>query len=269
VNGYSLRNLLSGLGVKKGDVILLHSSYKRIAYLKLTASQILEAIIESIGGEGTLILPAYAWSGTPEGYREYFEKRPVFDVRHTPVHIGHLPETFRLMPGVKRSLSYWWSVCASGKQREVITENQEKISDSYGQGSSFEILRENNVKILGLGVSLNTTSLSPIVDFKLGNKHTQRVFTEAPQTGILLAYDGNRIDTKTHWLLPDYVRSTKPSRLIEYSEKFRNAIFRNDEGTTIQFCYEFNAYYEEAMRLGLEANRRSSKMPWLENYGQK
>ena len=263
----NLKTLLSKLNVKKGDVILLHSSYKRIAYLRLTANQILDAILESIGDTGTLILPAYAWDGTSEGYREYFERRPLFDVRNTPARIGHLPETFRSMPNLKRSLSYWWSICVWGKLADVVTKDQEKVSDSYGKGSSFEILRENNVKMLGLGVSLNTTSLSPIVDFKLGNKHTHRVFTEAPQTAVLLDYDGKRVETKTYWLLPDYVRSTKPSKLIEYSEKFRNAIFRKDEGTTIQFCYEFNAYYEEAMRLGLEASRRSSKMPWLETYG--
>lgn len=261
-----LKSLLGNLNVRKGDVIFLHSSFKRLSYLQLSAEEILMTIMEVIGPDGTLVLPAYAWYKTAEGYGRYFHERPIFDIRNAKANIGHIPETFRLMPGVRRSLSYWWSVCAWGRHAGLVTRDQEKIEHYYGDGSSFELLRRHDVKMLGLGVSLNTTSLSPILDHRLGDRHTRRVFTEYPEKGQVIDYYGEEIETRCYWLLPEYVRLTKPSRVIDYSEKLRDSIYRWDEGQHIQFCYEFRVYYEEALRLGLEASKNSLKMPWLENY---
>jgi hypothetical protein len=170
------------------------------------------------------------------------------------------------MPEVERSVSYWWPICAWGKLAKTVTENQEKVVNYYGEGSSFRTLCENDVKILGLGVSLNTTSLSPIVDYMLGEDHPQRVFTDDVQDGWVIDFDGNKILTKSYWLLPDYVRLTKPSKVMEYSEVLRKAIKRQDEGTTIQFCYKFNVYMSEALRLARMTVSQELKIPWLENY---
>ena len=261
-----LENLLKELTIRAGDVVFFHSSFNRLRYLNLSAEQILKIIINTLGENGTLVLPCYAWEKTWQGYREYFHDRPIFDIRHTPANIGYIPETFRKMPGVKRSLNYWWSICAFGKLAEEVIKDQARIVYYYGEGSSFDTLRKNKVKILGLGVSLNTTSLSPMVDYILGKDHPQKIFTKYPQKGNIIDYEGKRIETNSYWLLPEAVRLMKPSKVIEYSTKLQKALYRKDEGTTIQFTYEFNIYFEEAHRLALEAIKTGKKLPWLESY---
>lgn len=263
--------LLDRLRVESGDVIYLHTSFKRLAYLKLTGPQFLAALVERLGSKGTLALPSFAWnldkSERPwKGYRDYFETRPRFDVVKTPANIGWIPELFRSLPGVRRSLNYWWPICAAGRFATELTTGQEKVIHPYGPGSSFDMLREYGVKILGLGVSLNTTSLALIPDYALGARHSQQVFTETPQTGVVIDERGGEIETRSFWLLPDIVRLIKPGILIEQSAKLREAILRADEGETINFSYPYGVYHHEALRLGEEACTHHEAVPWLRDY---
>lgn len=259
------KDLLKHLNINSGDVLFFHSSFKRIAYLELSPEHILNIIMEIIGPEGTLVLPAYGWSGTSNGYKEYYESRTIFNIKEK-CNIGYIPETFRKMDGVQRSISYWWSVCAWGKLSEIVTSNQQNVTHYYGADSSFGILHEHKVKILGLGVSLNTTSLSPIVDYRLGENHTQNVFSTNLETGLIKGFDGHCIETNNYWLLPDYVKTTKPSRVFEYSQKLRKTLIRKDEFDTIQFSYDFNMFFQEAFHLGMEMSHKKQPMPWLANY---
>lgn len=242
-----------------------------MAYLELTGEQFLGILLERLGPAGTLVLPSFAWNLDKrerpwKGYNDYFESRPVFDVRRTPANIGWIPELFRAWQGVRRSVSYWWSICARGALAEVLTSGQESIVHPYGPGSSFELLRRHDVKILGLGVSLNTTSLAPVPDYVLGQQHTQDVFTDEPQKGVVIDHDGVRVETHSFWLLPEVVRLIKPGVLIEESEELHRAVARADEDSNINFSYPYAVYHGEALRLGAQACAEGRPVPWLRNY---
>ena len=272
---YRLFNqLLDQLGIESGDLIYLHTSFKRMGYLALTGEQLLDALVERLGPNGTLVLPSFAWNldktARPwKGYQEFFDARPVFDVRNTPANIGWLPELFRTMDDVKRSQNYFWPICARGRLASEVTADQEKIAHPYGAESSFDRLRIHGVKILGLGVSLNTTSLALVPDYALGQDHPQELFTDKPQLGTLIDYHGKEIVTRSIWLLPEVVRQIKPSVLIEESRKLRDSVLRADRGSTINFSYPFSSYYEEAIRLGREAGAANQAVPWLRDYSLK
>jgi aminoglycoside N3'-acetyltransferase len=266
-----LNELLDKLNIAAGDVVYLHTSFKRLSYLKTTGEEFIATLLNRLGKRGTLVLPSFAWNLDKterpwKGYREYFETRPVFDVKRTAANIGWIPELFRAMPDVLRSMDYWWPVCARGALASEITAGQERVEHPYGPGSSFDMLRVHDVKILGLGVTLNTTSLALIPDYVLGARHTQRVFTQERQRGVVRDYEGREIETLSYWLLPDVVRLVKPSALIEESERLRQEVLRADEGTTIHFSYPYRVYHEEALRLGEEAVRAGRPVPWLKNY---
>ena len=263
--------LLEALDIRPGDVVYLHSSFKRMKYLGLTGQQFLDRLMEKLGTEGTLVLPSFAWnldkSARPwKGYRDYFYQPSVFDVRHTRANIGFLPELFRMMPGVRRSVNYWWPVCARGALAAELVAGQEKVAHPFGPGSSFDLLRTYGVKILGLGVSLNTTSLALIPDYVLGDRHTQKVFTDEPGSAAVIDDEGNQIETRSFWLLPDVVRLIKPSVLIAASRKLHSAVRRVDEAETIQFSYPYEVYHEEALRLGESACADGRPVPWLQDY---
>ncbi len=228
-------------------------------------------MLHRLGPSGTLVVPSFAWHLDPharpwKGYADYYRTRPIFDVRLTPANIGTVPESFRRRPGVLRSAHYWWSVAAHGRLAEVITSNQETVVHPYGPDSAFGRLHRLGVKLLGLGVTMNTTSLALVVDHVLGDRHPQRVLSEELQDGVVVDEHGCRVTTRSYWLLPEVVRLIKPSVLMERAAALRQAVRHADHGETMQFSYRFSDYFDEGVRLGLEAAAQGSPVPWLEQY---
>lgn len=81
-----IANQLENLGVKKGDCLLVHSSFKSLGK-GITANDVIEGLITAVGEKGTLILPALSYSNVTE-------ESPFFDIKNTPACIGYLPNFF-------------------------------------------------------------------------------------------------------------------------------------------------------------------------------
>jgi aminoglycoside N3'-acetyltransferase len=266
-----LESLLEKLDIHSGDIVFLHISYKWMSYLGLDGQQIIDTIVHQLTPAGTLVMPSYAWhldkSQRPwKGYADYVRQQPVFDVCNTPTNMGWIPELFRSMPGVIRSLNYCWPICVKGPFAHELTAAQEKVFHPFAEDSSFGMLHKLGVKILGLGVSLNTTSLAHLADYALRGCHPQQVFSNELQSGVIIDYRGTPIETRSYRLLPEVARLVKPEKVIENSPELRRVIRRADEGDTIQFSYPYQVYHQEAVRLGEQACADKKKVPWLEDY---
>ena len=101
-----VRDLLA-LGVRPGGVLLVHSSLKALGPAAGGPAAVIEALREALGPGGTLLMPALS-------YATVTRVNPVFDQKATPSCVGVIPETFRRMAGVRRSLHPTHSVCACG-----------------------------------------------------------------------------------------------------------------------------------------------------------
>ena len=194
--------LLSRLEVQPGGLVYLHTSFSRLRHLAEHPRALLEAVLRHLGPDGTLVLPSFAWHLDPsqrpwKGMRTTTVSRPLFDVRHTASNIGSVPECFRTWTGVRRSADYWWSVAAVGPLASVLTEGQHLISHPFGPGSTFHRLWQSGAHVVGLGVSLNTTSLAPVVDHVLGARHPQQVFSPSMEEGHVIDEHGREIVTRT------------------------------------------------------------------------
>lgn len=255
-----LHRLLEGLEVPVGGLVYLHTSFSRIRHLELNPQEFTDSLLDYLGPQGTLAMPSFSWNVDPgerpwKGYADYFHGDFVFDVRHTAANIGAVPELFRQRPGVRRGVNYWWSVAAHGPLAEQLTHGQEKVEHPSGPDSSFGRIHQNDGWILGLGVTLNTTSLAFLPDYELANK---RYVTAEPRRGPAIDQEGKQVETWSHWVLPDSVRYVKPEAVC--GEGF-SALRRHDHEGVIQFAYPYQAYHQRALALSVPGKIS----PWWES----
>lgn len=93
------REILSGLrdtGLKKGDIVLAHSSLSSFGNVEGGPDTVIDALLETVGDDGTLIMPSHTdvEESNIAGY----------DPQSTPVrkNIGTIPDTFWRRPDVLR-----------------------------------------------------------------------------------------------------------------------------------------------------------------------
>ena len=147
-----LKKDLAALGIRRGNIVLMHASFKALGGIEDGAAGFFQAFIEYLGEDGTLVLPAFS-------YDFVTRENPVFDRQNTPVCVGYMPEFFRTnVDGVIRSMHATHSCCAVGKYAKVLTEGHEKDLTPVGENSPLTKLPKYNGKILmvGCGTTHNT-----------------------------------------------------------------------------------------------------------------
>ena len=130
----SLRADLRALGVVAGDVLLLHSSRSSIGFVAGGPQAIVQALLDVLGVEGTLVVPTHTPDNTdpatwrnppvPEPWWSVIRERsPGFDPALTPASrwMGILAETVRNWPGSVRSSHPQVSFAAVGAQAVEVT----------------------------------------------------------------------------------------------------------------------------------------------------
>lgn len=99
-------NELRELGLQAGDVVLVHSSYKSLGEVEDGPQTVIDALLEVLTPEGTLIMPTFNFN---------FNKGEPWDVNNTPSHMGVLTEIARINPQARRVFSPILFLCHSGK----------------------------------------------------------------------------------------------------------------------------------------------------------
>ncbi len=165
----SLTDDLKQLGVKRGDMIIVHSALSSLGWVCGGAQAVVEALIKTVGEEGTLIMPAQSpdWSDPeewcePEIPQEWWsiikKEMPAFDPAVTPTQeMGAVAEYFRTYPGVIRSSHPLESFCAWGKHKEFVTKEQ-PLDFAMGENSPLEKIYSQDGKVLLIGVGYNSNT---------------------------------------------------------------------------------------------------------------
>ena len=148
---------LKRLGLTKGDVIGVHSSLSSFGYVEGGADAVIDALLETVGREGTIVMPTYSTNRikvelTPEEVAAgvlWLYKISPFDPKETPCSTGVIPEAFRKRKGVMRSLHPMFSVAAIGpKAKEIVEAGNENVREAWKK------LLELDGYILLIGVGL-------------------------------------------------------------------------------------------------------------------
>jgi aminoglycoside 3-N-acetyltransferase len=145
VTRQDIKNGLIELGLRAGDTVVVHSSLKSFGEVEGGADAVVDALLEALGPEGTLVVPTFNF------------EPGVFDHANTPSIVGKITEAVRARPDAIRSNHPTHSVTAIGRLADDITAGHEKV-DAFARGSALHKAARVGAKILQLGVTQTTNS---------------------------------------------------------------------------------------------------------------
>ncbi len=187
------------LGIKKGDLLFVHSSLSSIGWVVGKHITVIQALQETVGEEGTICMPAYStdftdpfyWQNPPipeEWHQVYRENLPAFDPLFTPSRgLGVTAESFRQFPGVLRSNHPTISVTAWGKHAEKII-SEHSLDIPFGKRTPFEMMYKLDAKVLFIGTDYETNSSFHLAEALSGViptiKQGSRIFVDRVSTWV-------------------------------------------------------------------------------------
>jgi len=152
---------LRKLGLESGDTVGVHSSLSSFGYVDEGANTVIDALLEVVGENGTIVMPTYSANlakveRSPKeiemGVLWIYRILP-YDPKETPCTTGAIAETFRKRKGVLRSRHHVFSLSAFGPHAQEIIDAGHKDSRA-----GWKKLLELEGYILLLGVGLGNCS---------------------------------------------------------------------------------------------------------------
>jgi aminoglycoside N3'-acetyltransferase len=174
---------LRRLGVRKGDVVMVHASMRAIGPVDGAAAGVVAALDAAVGESGTLLMVPgarddWAWvDDRPETERPALRAdAPPFDALTTPSDpdVGVLAEVFRTALGALVSDHPDARFAARGRMAEHLVADP-PWHDYYGAGSALERLVEAGGKVLRLGADPDTITLTHYAENVAAVRNKRRV----------------------------------------------------------------------------------------------
>lgn len=157
----SLRDDLENLGLKSGDIVMVHASVRAVGPVLGGPDEIHRAIVDAVSPGGAMLM----YVGCPNGYDEIGRGRlstqeegelranlPAFDflTARADRSNGALAELFRSWPGTVVSPNVGVRMAARGDRAAWLVA-EHPLDFPHGRGTPFEKLVQANGKVLLLG----------------------------------------------------------------------------------------------------------------------
>ena len=145
--------ILSGIrdvGVTPGDVLLVHSSLRSFGYVTGGAETVIDALLESVGDGGTLLVPTLTFSVLKTWPHH-------FSIRKTPSTSGRITEALRLRAQALRSRHPVSPAAAIEPQAAYLTADHRDTP--CGPDSPYYRLYELGGKVVFFGATLASNSV--------------------------------------------------------------------------------------------------------------
>jgi aminoglycoside 3-N-acetyltransferase len=179
----SLARALHRIGLTSGEVVLVHSSLSAIGWVCGGAVAVIQALMDVLTSEGTLVMPAHSgdlsepshWENPPvpeAWWGAIRETMPAYDPRYTPTRgIGRIAEAFRSWPDVRRSNHPTASFAAWGARAERVTEGH-ALSNDMGETSPLARIYDLDGWVLLLGVGYKNNSSFHLAEYRVPGGNT-------------------------------------------------------------------------------------------------
>jgi aminoglycoside 3-N-acetyltransferase len=224
----SLGRQLTELGVRPGSVLLVHSSVKAIGWVVGGALAVVQALLDALGPDGTLVVPTHTpensdpagWSNPPvpqSWWPVIREHMPGFDPAVTPSRwMGTVPELVRRWPGALRSDHPQVSFAAIGPAAVSIVGGH-AVDDMLGESSPVGRIYAADGDVLLLGAGHGSNSSLHLAEYRLPEPIRGRqgaaVLDPATGEGRWLWWDDVAVDEGDFLALGDALDATGRVRI--------------------------------------------------------
>ena len=171
VKSITKRDILFSLDlmdIKKGDVLLVHSSLSSIGWVEGGTETVIDALLEAVGESGTVVMSTLTGWSKP------------FDVQNSPSAVGEISESFRLRKNALRSLHPVHSVAAVGRYAKEITSGHEHCETGCGSGTPYLKIRDLGGKVLLLGVDMDRNTAMHCLEEEINAVYLRTLDIPAP-----------------------------------------------------------------------------------------
>lgn len=144
----SYQDLLAGFSqipLTPSRLIMVHSSYKSLGKVDGGAESVIDALVDWVGPQGTVLFPNFNFQSWTENH--------YFDVFETPSKMGIIGELARLRPGAVRSPHPIYSFAVLGSRKEAFQLCDDE--QAYGPSSAFALFHQLNGMIVSIGLNWN------------------------------------------------------------------------------------------------------------------
>ncbi len=152
---------LRRLGIKEGDLLLVHSSLSGCGYITGGARSIIAALLQAVGPTGTLLFPTftrpYIYLG--DVVNKAYNYRPFDSADPSQIWVGAVPQAFReQFPDCPRSRHLTHSWAGLGPLAEKCLNQHQPCDPPAGESSPLALACQHQGKVLYFGCSLASTT---------------------------------------------------------------------------------------------------------------
>lgn len=155
-NKDKIKEQLHGLGIKRDDTVIIHTSFKAVGEIDGGPEEFINAFCEYLS-DGLFLVPAQTWANVTR-------ESPVYDPQKSEPCIGLIPRTaYKRQDGI-RSLHPTHSMWACGKGAKEFIAGEEHAQTPARVGGAWWKLGEVGAKILLIGVDHGRNTYIHAVD---------------------------------------------------------------------------------------------------------
>jgi aminoglycoside 3-N-acetyltransferase len=171
---------LRALGLRGGDVVLVHTAMSRLGWVCGGTVAVVQALLDVLGDSGTLVVPTQTGDNTdpatwarppvPESWWQPIrEHTPAYDPAVTPTRgMGRVPEAVRTWPGALRSGHPTTSFAALGARAAEIVAVHD-LESQCGERSPVAALERLDARILLLGATYGSATAFHLAEYRVAD----------------------------------------------------------------------------------------------------
>ena len=195
---------------------MVHTSLSSMGDVCGGAPTVIEALLEAVGSEGTIMMPTQSWKNldpevgvhpevSEDEWKVIRDNWRLYYKHTTPTQtMGAVAELFRQWPGSLRSDHPARSVSANGRHVAYLTENHD-LSNIFGDGSPIGRLYELDGYVLLIGVGYDKNTSLHLADARADypSKHLSTEHSAVMENGerVWKAYDTLYVDGEDFTLI--------------------------------------------------------------------